>query len=134
MVHGDTCYGCRGTGLKLTKRGKAARAFFNESLLKPVAELKVGMLCWGEFLGSKPKWLPILDIKPSKACSIGPNGERTYYVEIQTSRGGFGVFPTSKVKVVANEEERQALLTAALAYQASLSKTGAPMKRLSAAA
>lgn len=130
LMDGDRCFGCRGTGVQLTARGKAAKAFYVESQKMPVSELKPGMFLWDDMMGKVAKFLPILSIKQSGSCQI-VNGERRYYIEIETKRGGHGVFPDSMVRAVRSEEERRAQVAAALEYQGTLTKQGKPSKRAS---
>ena len=42
LTHGTMCYGCSETGVKLSKRGKAAQEYFINSMLVPVEEIKEG--------------------------------------------------------------------------------------------
>lgn len=129
QIDGDRCYGCYGTGLRLTARGKAARARYNESLRKPIADLRPGMLVWDDTHGYKPCWLPILAIQTSKSCLVAPDGSRVPFTEIRTKRSGLHMHPAGTVRAVASDEERQALIAAALEYQSTLSKSGKPLKR-----
>jgi hypothetical protein len=131
LINGDRCFGCGGTGKKLTKRGAAAKAFFVASQETPVADLKVGMYLWDDTWGKKPKFMPVLSIKPSGSSTV-INDQRIYYTYIETERSVLGVFPDSTVRAVRDEEHRKALLEAALAYQAELTKTGKPSKRKTA--
>lgn len=131
-IDGDRCYGCAGAGVTLTKRGKAAAHFLAESQHKPLSEIKPGMFLWDDTYGYKPKWLPILSVSRDNGCYCEVGGVRHYYTHIETKRGQLGVLADSKVRVIADEAERQALVAAALAYQATLTKTGKPMKRLAA--
>lgn len=128
LKDGNRCYGCSGSGVQLTNRGKAAKAFYIESQQMSVVDLKPGMFVWDTTIGRASKFLRILSIEPSQAYSIS-NGERHYYTDIKTSRGTCGVFATSKVRAVEGEEQRQAQIAAALAYQASLTKAGKPSKK-----
>lgn len=131
QIDGTRCYGCGGSGIKLTKRGVAARAFYRDSQMMPVADLQPGMFVWDDTYGFKPKFLPVLSIKPSKSfCEA--DGVRRYYINIETRRCSHGVFPDSQVRAVRNEAERQAQLAAALAYQSTLNKLGKPLKRAAA--
>lgn len=125
LMDGDRCFGCHGSGVQLTARGKAAKAFYIESQKMPVSELKPGMFLWDDMMGKVAKFLPILSIKQSGSCQI-VNGERRYYIEIATARGGHGVFPDSTVRAVRDEEQRKAQVAAALAYQATLTEAGKP--------
>lgn len=128
QMDGDRCYGCGGTGVKLTKRGAAARAFYVASQQMAVADLKVGMCLWDDMFGKRAQFLPILSIAPSESYTEY-NGERSYYTNITTRRCTLGVLSGSTVRAVRDEEQRQAQLAAALAYQATLTKTGKPAKR-----
>ena len=38
QIDGTRCYGCGGSGIKLTKRGAAARAFYRDSQMMPIAD------------------------------------------------------------------------------------------------
>jgi hypothetical protein len=125
QVNGTTCFGCGGAGVKLTKRGSAAKAFYVESQQVPVADLKPGMFVWDDTWGKKPKFMPVLSIKLSD-CQAVSNGVTRNYVYIETSRCNHGVFAESKVRAVRDEAQRQEQLAAALAYQATLTKMGKP--------
>jgi hypothetical protein len=133
LMHGDRCYGCGGTGVKLTKRGAAASAFFRASQEMPVADLKVGMYVWDTAWGKKAKFLPVLSIKQS-GCYTIVNGQPVHYIDVETERGGCGFFPDGTVRAVRDEAHRKALLEAALAFQATLTQAGKPSKRKGATA
>ncbi len=133
LMNGDRCFGCGGSGVQLTKRGKAARAFYVESQQVPVAELRPGAFIWDDMYGKVAKFLPILSIKQSGTCQV-VNGERRYYTDIETKRGSLGVFPDSVVRAVRDEDQRRAQVAAALAYQATLTKAGKPCARIPTAA
>jgi hypothetical protein len=129
LMHGDRCYGCGGSGKIFTKRGSAARLFYVESQKRPIADLKVGEYLWDDMFGHKAKWMPILSIAPSQSCQLLPNGEKRYYVDIETKRGALGVFPDSTVRSIRDEAHRTELLAIALAYQDTLGVNGKPLKR-----
>ena len=128
LMNGDRCFGCGGAGVQLTKRGKAAKAFYIESQQVDVADLKPGMFVWDDFIGMTPKFLEVLSVEQSGSCAI-VNGERIPFINIVTRRGSHGVYPSSKVRAVRDEEQRKAQVAAALAYQATLTKTGKPAKK-----
>lgn len=127
QIDGDRCYGCQGAGVRLTKRGAAAKAFYVESQQTPVAELKPGMFVWDDTFGKAAKFLPLLAIEQSGSYQQRAEG-RCHYVNVKTSRCGYLVFPDSKVRAVRDEEHRQQLIQAALAFQSTLTKTGKPRK------
>jgi len=128
LMDGDRCYGCSGTGQKLTKRGAAARAFFVASQEMPVAELRVGMFLWDNTFGARAKFLPILSIAPTSGGQL-INGAVQPSVVISTSRSGLVVWAEGTVRAVRDEAHRKALVEAALAFQATLTQAGKPSKR-----
>lgn len=133
-MNGSTCFGCKGTGIRYTKRGGAAKDFLIASQRKPVSEVKPGMYVWDDMVGKRAAGLPILAIGQSTSAQVLPDGTLVPYVEITTRRGGFCVFATSTVRCVANQEEQDALMAAALEYQSTLGKNGKPMKKKSGTA
>ena len=62
------------------------------------------------------------------------NGVRHYYTNVVTKRCQHGVLSSSKLRALSSEEERQALIAAALAYQDTLGKNGKPLKKIAVAA
>jgi hypothetical protein len=133
MMHGDRCYGCSGTGAKLTRRGAAARAFYLDSLRRPVSDIKVGDQVWtstGVFGGDA--WHIVTEIKESASRAV-VDGVQYPMVDIMVSRkgrkSGLTVHSNSVLQVVGGKADQDQLLAAAVAYQGTLSKTGRPLKR-----
>jgi hypothetical protein len=118
-VDGSRCYGCGGSGIRLTRRGKIAATLLADSQKKPVSEIKPGMYVWEDSFGMKARWLPIISVSESESSAI-VDGVAIPYTEIRTKRGGFCVFPGSKVRCIVDESERQALIAAALDHQSTL--------------
>lgn len=127
LMNGDRCFGCGGQGVQLTKRGKAAKAFYVESQQVAVTDLKPGMFVWDDMYGKVAKFLPVLEISRSGSYHV-VNGEHIHSVCITTKRGGHCVFPDSKIRAVRDEEQRKEQIAAALAYQATLTREGKPRK------
>lgn len=123
LMNGDRCFGCHGSGVQLTARGKAAKAFYIESQQVPVSELKPGMFLFDNEVN---KFLPILEIKSEPCGWMVVGGERIPLIGFGTRRGTIGVTSTSIVRAVRDEEQRKAQVAAALAYQATLTKAGKP--------
>lgn len=42
LMHGTVCFGCNGQGIKLTKRGLAAKAYYDSLRMVKVCDVKVG--------------------------------------------------------------------------------------------
>lgn len=123
LMHADRCYGCGGTGVRLTKRGSAAKMFYINAQTRPVSELKAGMHVW-----SDGRFWPVLAIESSASSALAADGTQTPYVNIVMKRYTWGVFQTSTVRFVRDEADRLETLAQAIAYQATLTKTGKPSK------
>lgn len=123
LMDGDKCYGCHGTGLKLTKRGSAARNMFIESCRKPIEEIEVGNQLWDDTYGLRAKWMLVTQSKESDTII---NGQRGW--EVATKRSTFSANRGCMVRSVTGKEELDAKIAAALAYQATLTQAGKPAK------
>jgi hypothetical protein len=115
LMDGNKCYGCHGSGRKLTKRGLRASASFSESLVTPLADIQVGgfVYTWTH-PGAPDRWHKITEVRPAG-------------VTFNTKSGPYAIDGT-EFKYVASESDRQAKLAAALAYQETLTKQGKPRK------
>lgn len=127
-MYGDRCFGCGGTGKVYTKRGAAAKAFLDASLMVRADEIKVGdaIKTWhgGKF---------------SKVLNVGPqtdgggaivNGELVPGYVLETAACHYVVTgPADLVRKAWNAADKAPKLAAALAYQATLLQTGKPSKR-----
>lgn len=103
LMHGDTCYGCGGTGKVYTARGKKARAWLIERQQMPVADLKVGYQVW---------------------CSPNMGAERWYFVQ-QIGEGffkcgGCAFYGHSVVRAIRDAAQSREDIAAALAYQETI--------------
>lgn len=133
-TYGRTCFQCRGRKVALTKRGRAARQFFDESRKMLVADLKPGMWLWidgvpGFSRSDKYRIESIEAAPPSKQLdgTMAPMVEITA-VSKKGEHYGIVTYPNSKQTVLRSKAENDALIEAALIYQASLTKTGKPRK------
>lgn len=123
LVNGTRCFGCGGQGVKLTKRGAAATAYYKQLLSKPASELIVGdvvkfdmyfFICWA----------PITEIV------VNDGGIHLRAVRKLTGETiSIGVPPDTLVQRRLCDADRLPLVANALAFQASLTKTGKPAKR-----
>lgn len=124
QMHGSVCYGCGGSGAKLTKRGYAAQLFFTHLCSKPVEELVAGdkYYVYGFNCGSasQPSSWAVVQAVEHDTSHAG--------VTIVSARLRDGKPPGSMVRVSQNAEAKKAAIAQALAYQATLTKTGKPRK------
>lgn len=128
LMDGDRCYGCHGSGIQLTARGKAAKAHLISLQQIAVSDLQVGMFIFDNEVN---KFLPILEIGTEPCGWLVVGDERIPMFPIKTRRGGLGMTKTSVVRAVRSDEERRAKEAEALVYESTLTKQGKPSKRAS---
>lgn len=135
-VNGTRCFGCGGTGQRLTKRGAAAKSFFESLISKPLQQIQPGdnILTATGSMGLGPdRWHFVVSIEPSTVVFNGVADR----LKITFKRKGVassidGYTLDTIFQSVRNEEERAAALEKALAYQVSLTKAGKPSARAAA--
>jgi hypothetical protein len=139
QMHGDTCFGCAGSGQQLTKKGKVAQAWFHAKKKKPACEVKVGERivvegCPGfsksevvivEFVGwgDKPGWLDQKTGEWKPHFIVEGVGAKS------GQKHGISGFEQSEIKMHVWGEALAALKKEALEFQASLTKDGKVSKR-----
>lgn len=132
LMHGSRCYGCAGTGYKLTKRGRAAQQFLNEMRKIPVKNFQIGDLI--RFDGTSSKFEKIVSIEFMNGEQAGyVNRPDLQRVRIKTNGSGMIGFVGDKYTKGFTAEEKQQQVSHALAYQETLTKTGKPRKQKLAA-
>ena len=114
LMHGDVCYGCQGTGRQLTKRGKKAAQFFEDSMTAPVETLVVGQAI--RFFATDRKFIRITQIETREE-----DGRAIVTIDGSTGAQTRRVAGTT-VRVMHTPEEKAAKLEAALQYQETLGK------------
>ena len=126
-MDGDRCYGCRGTGYKLTKRGQAAYALYRHLLTRKGSDMAVGMQILTEIgAGSRKVWQTITEIKPDRL-----NGQGRVILELSRNgkpMQGFGMFESTEFMCCTGQSDLDNAMAEALAYQATLTKAGKPAK------
>lgn len=120
QMDGDRCYGCGGKGIKLTKRGAAAREFYIKLLSKPASEIVAGETIY--FSGICAGWYVV------KAVSVKNDGMIDLDFEPTKKLSGYVCNPSEVIRYAHTKEQSAPKLAAALAYQASLTKQGKPRK------
>jgi hypothetical protein len=137
LMHGSTCYGCGGHGIKLTKRGAAAQARFTELLSVPTSALEPGMKVRvqpGPF--NAGGWREVLEVSVStskyKLSGDAPDAPwRCHGDEGRLDVRLEGIllcaeYASSPHRVAADAETKRAATLAAREYEASLTKAGKP--------
>lgn len=136
LLDGTKCYGCSGTGNKLTKRGLAAQNFLENLLVVDIENLKVGDAI--KIFSFDKKFAPILVIEkgPQKQLaekyfmgySQGEH-ENDVVFYVQTAKRSATINPGTKVRVFHTPEEKEIKINQALKFQETLTKSGTPKKR-----
>lgn len=121
LMDGTMCYGCKGAGLVYTKRGLAAKLFFEDSLSVPAEDIKVGDIirCWA---GVK-KFYPVTE------ATTGVTSDGRPVVELHMENSIYRCIAGTKIRKGADGETKAAKLAAALDYQASLTLQGKVSKK-----
>jgi len=130
QVHGTVCYGCGGSGYGLTRRGTAAQAYL-DSLRKVRADsLKVGDFVYADSVFAKAAFKRITNIIVGRAKDQGCYCNDGEYTQIKIECDGYTTYhhPEDLVRKGFTKEEKIQHREAALAYQATLTKTGQPRK------
>lgn len=128
LSFGTICFKCRGTGRCYTKRGKAARFFFENLLSMPASKLQPGMkvkalvITEGGNVGGT-QWSTIEKIEPESEPD-----RLTMVTEFCT----FHRVPTTDLyRVASTAEVKTEARTRALEYQNTLTKAGTVRKKVS---
>jgi len=126
-MYGSRCFKCAGKRVVLTKRGSAAKVFFDALFVVPASTIKVGDVIFSGGLNNKKR--RVLAVVPEcyGCCSI-VDGVKIPSTKIEME--GLTFYAHSDTLVTKCEpkalyEER---LAKALEYQASLTKAGKPRK------
>lgn len=125
QIHGTRCYGCGGSGYKLTKRGRAAQSYLDALRKKPVEDVKVGDLILFDMFFQRA-FLRVERIEPD---TLNGGGRLSLYATRKGESWSFGSVPGWLVTLGFTADEKQAQRDLALAYQATLTKDGKPSKR-----
>lgn len=120
QIDGDRCYGCGGSGVKATKRGRAAREYYENSMRRLASEVKAGEWIVDSISGN---WAQVKDVTIDGSYAL-VGDERIPFTNLVTDGCVHGFLPGSKVTSVATMEERDQKRTEALAYQETLTKAG----------
>lgn len=138
---GTKCFKCMGAGKALTKRGAVAAAYLETLRSKRADAVVVGDWLW---MGGVPgyisgRWYKVESVKPSTSqvrawigCVEVP--QRTDALDFEgtakdgTHCGHNAVNPETIVRVGQTAEQKRATLEIAVAYQATLTKTGTVRK------
>ena len=121
MVDGSVCYGCAGSGEKLTKRGAEAKRFADERLETTAAEFTkltgrraifrspgCPKMVFSAMMVSGAGYTPLCRMKDGTVVE-----------------GAMTLCASSKVRLIPTDDDKEAIM----AYQSSLTKAGKISKR-----
>ena len=111
---GHKCYGCSGSGSKLTKRGKLAQDFYRSQLAIMPSDIKVGMRIKYD--------LDRFTVTEINKLTFKTKNNITY-----------SLLPDTKVYIIPSEDEKLNLIKKSLEYQKMLTKSGLLIKKYQAA-
>lgn len=136
--YGSKCFKCAGVTETLTKRGKAAQAYYIGLLSKEVQNLQPGDKVYdaGCPMIKSAGWHAVIEVVPSVQMRklsgdtewrcAGDSGA----LDVRCEGYGFSAAEPDRVfRVAATAEQKKAAKVEALAYQATLTKTGTVRKR-----
>lgn len=138
QMYGSTCFKCGGKKEVLTKRGAAAMAHLKTLRSKSASELKIGDRVYHDGLVvpgavcDKAGWTTVLEIRAGVVGLDGGfvvNGETVPHETIViTGRCKHCTNASARFRVFVSKEHEAETLAAALAYQATLTKSGTVRK------
>lgn len=122
------CYACKHTGVKITRRGAAARTYMIELLTRPATELKVGDMMW--FNDGYKKTASAIKSMEVDGHRIRVHGYSRRHEKQITSH----LVSTSRVEMAFDGAELMEITRQVQAYQATLNKDGTVSRRIKRAA
>jgi hypothetical protein len=130
---GTTCFGCSGKGIVYSKRGEAALQYGRTLRMVKTSEVQPGWLLFVQAgpCGGRTGWFTVTKAETTTNEWHSESGASGFYFLLETSQGGLYTFPESMEQAVPNKARLTEVKALALAYQATLLKTGKVAKRLS---
>ena len=134
-VHNGVCFKCHGRGAALTKRGRAAQEWLNSQREKPLEDFKPGDLIYSDAtpcIGRRAEWHRVTEVKLLNGVEAGyPNRPDLKCVRVECDKYTMGGFVgSSKARFGLTGPQKDDLRRRALAYQATLTKSGKVAKRV----
>jgi hypothetical protein len=140
-VYGGVCFKCYGRGATLTKRGRAAQNWLQDQRVKPLEDFQAGdwILAEGFSAGSysmPSRWAQVESVEHLTGAEAGhvssPDLKCVHVHAVfkdgkKYTQGGF--LGESKARFAMTPEQQADLRQHALAYQATLTKSGTVAKR-----
>jgi hypothetical protein len=142
QMYGTTCFKCGGSGRQLTKRGRAAADYFRSLQTVKAADVKFGDCVRVDGIpGMSATTYCRVDcmytqLRSGSSTRDGVTVHHNHlYLTGETPKGeryGLGTFPDQEVRLVPTKAQKAEQIAKAVAYQATLTKTGTVAKRAAA--
>jgi hypothetical protein len=129
QIDGDRCFGCSGSGRRLTKRGFAARAFYQTLGQKPIEQVQPGEVVWFDSIFTGSGWLPVATVEDRMAEYGHIALEANLPAGSAYKTVGYCARPGTLVRFKGSPEEMAERKEKALHFQSTLTKAGKPAKR-----
>lgn len=131
QMHGTMCFKCGGKKVVLTKRGAAAARYLETLRSKRAGDLVVGDVVWADGIPgyTRGRFVKITAIAPSTVRFKIGDGEWQTSTGLDISPVVSGIAADALVRVAQSAAEKEETLRRAIAYQATLTKSGTPRKR-----
>lgn len=128
LIHGDRCYGCGGSGYKLTKRGHAAQQYLNTLRTRNASEVNVGDLIL--FDNNYKKLFAYVKQIRDDELNVGQD-RITFTMTDKCGKeiGKYNCFKATQIRFAYSAEEKAAQIKQALEYQDTLTKAGVVSKK-----
>jgi len=114
---GTVCFGCKGKGKIMTKRGKAAAQWFIDQTTTTIKAVKAG-----------DKVRIYADTYTVEQITE-KGGVYTFDTTVKGKKHGFGYKADTPARIILEGEEKNTLMTQAIEYQNNLTKAGKQKKR-----
>lgn len=125
LTHGDRCYGCGGSGFKLTIRGRRAQEFLDNLRKRPASEITVGQVIFFDNYPFKSYFAPVESITQLESGSI----ELMCHAPVSGEVCRHHILPSQLARFGFSAEEKQEQVRQALNFQATLNKDGTFKRR-----
>ncbi len=134
QTHGDICFKCGGKGTTLTKRGFEANKYLIALRSKPASAVQTGDVIREQVVAMNGatgwRWAKVLSVKDTGETEFGRLNPQYVgnFVTIETETCVRTTLKTDMIRIKQTEDQAAKTLEMALAYQASLTKSGTVRK------
>jgi hypothetical protein len=129
QIDGDRCYGCDGTGQKLTKRARIAADRMKAQRIVAAGSIVVGQRIRALGWTFNVRSIEQDATSTSKSLRDGVWIDNPPYISMTGEKASIRLFADTEVELIPSKAEQIEQLRAAIEYQNSLTKAGTPRAR-----